>query len=482
MNEQCKESGSPYIPSHVLQHVFRHFQGRETFLATHLVNKEWRDVCLHTSDWRSQYRSLWRTPTDGRIREAYDSLQQEGSSVFLGSCADTDSLVWYRMWLSKYKEQQRLRNRPNRYTLYGHRSGVKMVQWIPGCNALLTGGVDRKAILWDAQYFAFRSVSKPFGGAVKCATMDDSILAVGSSDHRIRVWLNQHDGEYDARTRLVRDDWQHFLDVNDERHPDEQSYDTGDRIQYFREKSNWYAGQSVDRRFPFHLEGERMVLVNGHCGPVSSLATTQAALFSGSWDDSVRVWDKRIPENIECVQVVRFDDWVLDMKRTKDCQNLFVASGSQIHHFDMHGGALREVGGIRHPDAERENCCTCLSHSEDGSLLLYASGGQVFPVDLRCRSGEQMEPLDCNRLTKSRGVAVMDISFEYPWVASSMGNGKIALINIEEVARCKSRGDPGVVSQFLSAGKPMIAHCVDICEGKVAAGYEDGTVMGWNFL
>lgn len=44
-----------------------------------------------------------------------------------------------------------------------------------------------------------------------------------------------------------------------------------------------------------------------HTGPVSSVALCASNIFSGSWDYSVRIWDR---DTLACRALLSFPDWV----------------------------------------------------------------------------------------------------------------------------------------------------------------------------
>lgn len=100
---------------------------------------------------------------------------------------------------------------------------------------------------WDLASGMQLGASRRHGGTVRCLAADAALLASGCSDNSIRVW-------------------------------------------------RCGAGSSTSA-LPFDLAGERIVL-EGHTGPVSSLQLTPELLASGSWDCSVRLWDRR---SLQCI-------------------------------------------------------------------------------------------------------------------------------------------------------------------------------------
>lgn len=466
------------IPVHILgAEVFCHLNARDSYVAR-AVCKEWRETLSTCCDWKKHYASLWKMPTERSLCAVHqgDTKRKIGEGAF-----------WRELFDYKYRQMMGFYYRPERCTLYGHSSGVKAVKLCPGYDKLLTGSVDRRMICWDAQYFSYCGVSGSHGGTVRSIALDDDVLVTGSTDHRVRVWRKKR-GDHaasplrmrgDERQRLVRDDWGAMM-----------MRDIDGQICNVFSESKPHSRQSLNSDFPFDIatNDDREVLVSGHSGPVSCLALTDAAIFSGSWDYSVRVWSKRDLHDIHCVQILHFDDWVLDMKRTRNHDRLHVASGFNVHQVDLGKGEARVIGSMKHDAANETAPVTSLVNSEDGHSVYYGSGdGYIYSLDMRCRHQRSVPRFDCSVLAGSgRGgrntlnrTSVTGISFEYPWIASSMNTGEVILLNMEDMVR--GSGSKKGMSRVLRHGSGIGAHCVDIAEARIAAGFEDGTVLTWDF-
>lgn len=110
---------------------------------------------------------------------------------------------------------------------------------------------------------------------MRCVAADSTLLASGSSDHAIRVWRASSSSD--------------------------ASSDPSGIGSSRGSSSGGSHPSSRDSSFlPFDLAGDRAVL-EGHAGPVSCLQLTPSLIVSGSWDCSVRLWDRA---TLDCVGMV----------------------------------------------------------------------------------------------------------------------------------------------------------------------------------
>jgi WD40 repeat protein len=114
--------------------------------------------------------------------------------------------------------------------------------------------------LWDLAAGVPVSVSRPHGGTVRAVALDDGALASGGSDHAVRLW----DASASSAAAAAAGE--------------EGAFDPADR-----------GGGGGGPLFDLSAPGRPLA---GHIGPVTSLSLTRAALYSGSWDTTVRVWSR----------------------------------------------------------------------------------------------------------------------------------------------------------------------------------------------
>jgi WD40 repeat protein len=160
----------------------------------------------------------------------------------------------------------------------------------PTPNAPPVGSLDRTVRLWDLKQGMPVSASRPAGGTVRAVALDDAALFSGGGDHLIRLWESSSvngsssggGGSSGGGRRGVRG--RGDADVDDLLLPDDDD----------EEEDGGGEGDDdddADAAPLFDLAG-RERLLTGHIGPITSFSLTGPALYSGSWDTCVRVWQR----------------------------------------------------------------------------------------------------------------------------------------------------------------------------------------------
>jgi WD40 repeat protein len=114
--------------------------------------------------------------------------------------------------------------------------------------------MDRSVRLWDLSQGTALATSRPHGGLVRCVDADSQLLVSGCSDGHLRAWR-----------------------------------------------------PSPGLTHIFDVAGSSGALLQGHLGPVTSLSMDSFAVYSGSWDYTLRTWSRA---DLTCLSVLKFDDWV----------------------------------------------------------------------------------------------------------------------------------------------------------------------------
>lgn len=243
---------------------------------------------------------------------------------------------------------------------------------------------------------------------MRSVALDTDALASGSADHGLRIW--------------------------DARHSERSLFDLG----------------------------EPNRTLKSHTGPVVALSLTEANLFSGSWDASVRVWSR---STWECSLVLKYEDWVTSAVARGS--NLMVAAGLDVVVHDV-----STAQKTRHFQNLHQGKVTCLEGTRNGKMMFTAAGdGLIMAHDLRLR--------DPSVLVWHHVSGVLGLAFEDPWLASSSRDGTVMLMNTE--AGLKNAKFTTSSTRRQLQGQQGPGYCVDISEQWLACGSESEVVRTWDF-
>jgi WD40 repeat protein len=154
----------------------------------------------------------------------------------------------------------------------------------------VAGSLDRTVRLWDLSEGMPVSISRPHGGTVRAVALDDTALFSGGSDHLVRLWDSAASlsAAASASAAVPRGGGGGGGGAEPGAEPDLLLLPGGSSDD---DEGGGSAGGGNSGGPLFDLSrGER--LLPGHIGPITSLSLTGAALYSGSWDTSVRVWQR----------------------------------------------------------------------------------------------------------------------------------------------------------------------------------------------
>ncbi|GAB4813626.1 hypothetical protein N2152v2_000672 [Parachlorella kessleri] len=341
------------------------------------------------------------------------------------------------------QEAKGWRGRARQDKLFGHVAGVRCMSLHPASNLLFTGSLDRTVRAWDLLSGVQLAVSRPHNGTVRCLAADDSLLVSGSSDHHIRA------SPLGAAAGAAGE-------------------------------TDWHSRAASGAKACL---AQRTVLPGGHSGPVTALELTPDALFSGSWDYSVRVWSR---SRLRCTAAVHVDDWVSSLA-APGRDTLYVGCGKEVLLFNAGKGGLQQAQAPLKPGDQA--LVTAVRGSLDGRYAYFGTGeGTVVGADLRCPAQQGQHVL----LRDPSGVS--GLSWEYPCLAASFQRGQVALLDAEVAMAYRWQGIGGKGSQG-AGGKPPKpwvrwlagsaggepASCVALGEMWAAAGFDSGTVATWDF-
>ncbi|KAJ9521149.1 hypothetical protein QJQ45_022853 [Haematococcus lacustris] len=414
---------------------------------------------------------------------------------------------WVTLFGAKMQQLRSWGGRYHQVHLHGHRHPVQAVKLLPSHSLLATGSLDRTVRLWDLQAGRSLAVSQPHGGTVRCLALDSFALASGCSDHIVRVWsscltwpascasrrtLPQRAtscSSYSAEASACSTDSPVAVTPSGVTSSDEDAPGPYRPMQPPGDVDEADATMPGHQRLPFDVASAPAHCLLGHQKEVSALCLTPEALYSGSWDNTVRVWSREEGENgpgFECVNVLRYDDRVGSVMARGG--QLLVSAGAEVLVHDLGTGqVLRKFQNLH------SGHVNCLEGSHSGCMLFTGSVRDKLLLAHDLRMKDPTLPLWRFK------AGVHSLALEDPWLACSTTDGGVVLLNTEVALGCSrgpeaawtsgsgagGRGAGGRHSlgassrQLASAGSP--AHSVDLVEQWLAAGSECTTVRVWDF-
>ncbi|KAH0860293.1 hypothetical protein HID58_088554, partial [Brassica napus] len=168
-----------------------------------------------------------------------------------------------------------------------------------------------------------------------------------------------------------------------------------------------------------------------HEGPITSLALDMTSIFSGSWDMSVRIWDR---SSFKCIKTLRHSDWVWGLAPHET--SIACAAGSDVYIWDI---SSETPQAIIHGAHEGNTYSLARSHSGD---FLFTGGedGGIKMFEIR-KHGSETNVVLISQWMPHTG-PVYSLSFEFPWLVSASGDGKLALIDVRKLLKTNRRGLP----------------------------------------
>lgn len=360
-----------------------------------------KELCCVSATCKS-WRGLNRDVVANRLwRSFYSSRWRVGNDVSCWQAKYGSKMLMLKSWTGKYQQDN----------LYGHKAGVRCVKLLPAQNLLATGSLDRTLRLWDLKSGMPISVSKPHPGTVRCVAIDPNVVISGCVDNNIRLWFAK-------------------------------STETC--------SENMFDMSTVDS------------MLRGHTGPISSLCVMDSTLYSGSWDCTVRAWDRG---SWECCALYTYDDWVWNVASRGS--NLLVAAGREVLVQDtMSGQIVRKFQNLH------DGHVSCLEGTQNGKMLFTGAGdGLILAHDLR------MKDPSCVVWHHNNGVNCL--AFEDPWLVSASSDGCVMLMDFEVAVRSQNRNMASPARQLLTPGGP--AYSVDIADLWLSCGAESDVVRVWDF-
>ncbi|CAI8586608.1 unnamed protein product [Vicia faba] len=345
-----------------------------------------------------------------------------------------DEKSWKEIFVEREFRSKTFMGRYSMDVLYGHTEAVRTVFLLASAKLIFTSGYDTVVRMWNMEDGLSIASCKPLGCTIRAVAADTRLLVAGGTGGFIHCW------------RAV-EELPHLFDLKGS-----QNKNTEVRL--------W-----------------------GHDGPVTSLALDLTRIYSGSWDTTVRVWDRL---TTKCIVVLRHSDWVWGL--VPHDTTVVTTSGSDLYVWDTNSGTLVSIV----PNAHVGNTYA-LARSHSGDFVF--TGGEDGSIHM-------YEIVRDSYITEALHVATWDphsgpvnsLAFEFPWLVSASSDGKLALIDVRKLLRTSKRVLRKRASKANHSGKVNVEppqrmlhgyknnlYSVDIGADRIVCGGEEGVVRIWNF-
>lgn len=346
----------------------------------------------------------------------------------------SDEKSWKELFVEREFRSKTFMGRYSMDVLYGHTEAVRTVFLLASAKLIFTSGYDSVVRMWDMEEGLSIASSQPLGCTIRAVAADTKLLVAGGTDGFIHGW------------RAV-EGLQHLFNLR--------------------------GSQSEKTEF---RQWE-------HEGPITSLALDLTRMYSGSWDMTVRVWDRL---SLKILQVLRHSDWVWGL--VPHDTTVASTSGSDVYIWDSNCGTLMTVIQNAHVGNTYS-----LARSHTGNFLF--TGGEdgaihMFEIAVHC---DETSVFKVATWVPHSG-PVHSLAFEFPWLISASSDGKLSLIDVRKLlrtnrsvsgrraSRAKHVNQNGVEPpQRMLHGHGSNLFSVDVGADRIVCGGEEGTVRIWNF-
>lgn len=393
-----------------------------------------RRISSDSHGWKEFYCERWGLPAHRKPSET-SAMPPEKS--------------WRELYLEREARSKAFLGRFKIDVFHGHTEPIRSVCLLAFANLIFTAGYDTMIRMWNMEEGFLIEQSRPLRSTIRAIAADMEMLVVGGTEAFVRGWR--------AIPELP-----HLFDISG------------------------ITGQNTE------------FCLRGHVGPITCLGLDSARIYSGSWDMSIRVWDRA---SLKCLKIFKHGDWVWSL--VVRGPHLMSAAGSDIYTWDIETGHQMRVRLNVHVGNAYSLVC-----SRSGHLLF--TGGEDGAIHMFEDRSPRHHPShsDDDVIVNDKPVAswvphscpVYSLAFEDPWLVSASGDGKLAMMDVrkllksssnfksEKAANSRQWKNTAIVTlqnveppQRLLHGFYQNLYSVDIGAERIVCGGEEGVLRMWDF-
>ncbi|KAH7561361.1 hypothetical protein ACOSP7_015957 [Xanthoceras sorbifolium] len=341
----------------------------------------------------------------------------------------SDEKSWKELFVEREFRSKTFLGRYSIDVLYGHTEAVLAVFLLASAKLIFTSGYDSIVRMWDLEEGLLIASSRHLGCTIRAVAADRKLLVAGGTDGFIHCWR------------------------------------ATEGLPYL-----FYLSGCEKENTEFRLWG--------HEGPITSLVLDHTRIYSGSWDMTVRIWDRAL---LKCSKVLRHSDWIYGL--APHDTTVACTSGSDVYVWDTNSGTLLN---IIHGAHVGNTFSLARSHAGD---FLFTGGedGAIHMYEI-INDCDECNVVQVASWTPHSG-SVNSLAFEFPWLVSASCDGKLALIDVRKLLRTSRPSFEKRVSRVNNVEPPQrMLHgfecnlfSVAIGADRIVCGGEEGVVRIWNF-
>lgn len=410
------------LPPALISEIFNCLDPKELGVVS-CVNPSLYQIASDHHVWKEFYYERWGPPAAALGRPATEFSGEKS---------------WKKLFVEREFHSKTFMGKYSVETLYGHTETVRTVFLLPSRKLVFTSGYDSVVRMWDMEDGISISASRPLGCTIRALSADSKLLVAGGSDGFIHGWRAEEGHPY-------------LFDIK------------GSQDQ------NRNRNQDRNRNHEFRLWE--------HQGPITCIALDLSKIYSGSWDMTIRVYDR---VSLKCLTILMHNDWVWTL--VPHDMTLVSTAGSDLYIWETNSGSLTDVV----KDAHVGNAYS-LARSHTGSFVFTGGeDGVIRMYEILPDHGGSWRPV---AVWNPHSGPVHSLSFEFPWLVSGSGDGKLSLIDVRKLLKGIRAMKPNRTRKSLNIEPPQrmlngqggSLFSVSIGADRIVCGGEEGLVRMWDF-